>query len=148
MAGDGRSPKRAMFQQPFGAWPQRLIALATAAYAGVLVFATHYPKPEELVGGRLPSDKLLHFVAYGLLGLLAALMLRARGRLAGQTAPLLAAGLAAWAVIDEATQPLFGRAADPLDWVYDVIGIALGIAIVVALNAMITSSRARPGRPG
>lgn len=136
MAGDGRSPKRAMFQEPFSAWPQRLIALATAAYAGVLVFATHYPKPEELVGRRLPSDKLLHFVAYGLLGLLAALMLRARGRLVGHTAPLLAAGLAAWAVIDEATQPLFGRAADPLDWVYDVIGITIGIGIVVAANSL------------
>jgi len=141
MAGDGRSPKRAMFQEPFGAWPQRLIALATAAYAGVLVFATHYPKPEELVGGRLPSDKLLHFVAYGLLGLLAALMLRARGRLVGHTAPLLAAGLAAWAVIDEATQPLFGRAADPLDWVYDVIGITLGIGAIVAVNAVMTSKQ-------
>jgi VanZ family protein len=134
MAGDGRSPKRAMFQEPFGVWPRRLIALATAAYAGVLVFATHYPKPEELVGGRLPADKLMHFVAYGLLGFLAALVLRARGRLVGRTAPLLAAGLAAWAVIDEATQPLFGRAADPLDWVYDVLGIACGIGAVVITN--------------
>ena len=136
MAGNERSPKRDAFQEPFGAWPRRLIALATAAYAGVLVFATHYPKPEELVGGRLPSDKLLHFIAYGLLGLLAALMLRARGRLVGRTAPVLAAGLAAWAVIDEATQPLFGRAADPLDWVYDVIGIACGIAAIVVANSL------------
>jgi VanZ family protein len=136
MAGNERSPKRDAFQEPFGAWPRRLIALATAAYAGVLVFATHYPKPEELVGGRLPSDKLLHFIAYGLLGLLAALMLRSRGRLVGRTAPVLAAGLAAWAVIDEATQPLFGRAADPLDWVYDVIGITIGIAAIVVANSL------------
>lgn len=148
MAGDGRSPKKTMFQEPFGIWPRRLIALTTAAYAGALVFATHYPKPEELVGGRLPPDKLLHFFAYGALGLFAALMLRARGRLVGRTAPVLAAGLAAWAVIDEATQPLFGRAADPLDWVYDVIGIACGIAAVVGLSAMITPSNARPGGPG
>ena len=143
MAGNERSPKRDAFQEPFGAWPRRLIALATAAYAGVLVFATHYPKPEELVGGRLPSDKLLHFIAYGLLGLLAALMLRSRGRLVGRTAPVLVAGLAAWAVIDEATQPLFGRAADPLDWVYDVIGLALGIGAVVAVTILTKRRQAR-----
>lgn len=143
MAGDERSPKRALFQEPFGLWPRRLIALATAAYAGVLVVATHYPKPEELVGNRLPSDKLLHFVAYGLLGFLAALMLRARGRLVGWTAPLLAAGLAAWAVIDEATQPLFGRAADPLDWVYDVIGITIGIGTIVVVNSSVSGPDSR-----
>ena len=139
MAGDGRSPKSAMFQRPFGVWPQRFVVAATAAYAAVLVFATHYPKPEELVGGRLPSDKLMHFVAYGLLGFLAALVLRARGRLVGQFAPLLGAGLAAWCVIDEATQPFFGRHADPLDWLYDVVGLAVGIGAVVAVNALLSS---------
>lgn len=143
MAGDGRSPKKTMFQEPFGIWPRRLIALTTAAYAGALVFATHYPKPEELVGGRLPPDKLLHFFAYGALGLFAALMLRARGRLVGRTAPVLAAGLAAWAVIDEATQPLFGRAADPLDWVYDVLGLAIGIGTVMLATFLLQQFQAR-----
>jgi len=143
MAGTGRSPKSAMFQRPFGIWPQRLVVAATAAYAAVLVFATHYPKPEELVGGRLPSDKLLHFVAYGLLGFLAALVLRSRGRLVGRFAPLLGAGLAFWCVIDEATQPLFGRHADPLDWVYDVMGLAVGIGAVVAGTMLIDRLQAR-----
>jgi VanZ family protein len=55
----------------------------------------------------------------------------------------LAAGLAAWAVIDEATQPLFGRAADPLDWVYDVIGLALGIGLVVAVNSLVLARGSR-----
>jgi VanZ family protein len=132
-----------MFQRPFGIWPQRLVVAATAAYAAVLVFATHYPKPEELVGGRLPSDKLLHFVAYGLLGFLAALVLRSRGRLVGRFAPLLGAGLAFWCVIDEATQPLFGRHADPLDWVYDVMGLAVGIGAVVAGTMLIDRLQAR-----
>ena len=143
MDGAGRSPKSAMFQRPFGAWPQRLVVAATAAYAAVLVFATHYPKPEELVGGRLPSDKLLHFMAYGVLGLLAALILRSRGRLVGRFTPLLGAGLAFWCVIDEATQPFFGRHADPLDWVYDVIGLAVGIGAVVAGTMLIDRLQAR-----
>ena len=143
MAEAGRSPKSAMFQRPFGVWPQRFVVAATAAYAAVLVFATHYPKPEELVGGRLPSDKLLHFVAYGLLGFLAALVLRSRGRLVGRVTPLLAAGLALWCVIDEATQPLFGRHADPLDWVYDVMGLAVGIGAVVAANSWASARGSR-----
>ena len=135
MVGAGRSPKSVLFQRPFGVWSQRLVMAATGAYAALVVFATHYPKPEELVGGRLPSDKLLHFMAYGVLGFLAALVLRSRGRLVGRFTPLLAAGLAFWCIIDEATQPLFGRHADPLDWVYDVIGLAVGIGAVVAANS-------------
>jgi VanZ family protein len=143
MAGAGRSPKTVLFQRPFGPWTQRLVVAATAAYAAVLMFATHYPKPEELVGGRLPSDKLMHFVAYGVLGFLAALVLRSRGRLVARFAPLLAAGLAGWCVIDEATQPLFGRHADPLDWVYDVIGLAVGIGAVVAATQFFAGREAR-----
>jgi len=132
-----------MFQRPFGTWPQRLVVAATGAYAALLVFATHYPKPEELVGGRLPSDKLMHFVAYGVLGFLAALVLRSRGRLVGRFAPLLGAGLAVWCVIDEATQPFFGRHADPLDWVYDVVGLAVGIGAVVAANSLASARGSR-----
>lgn len=143
MCGHGRSPKRALFQRPFGALRQHAIAFATALYAAVLVVATHYPKPEEIVGGRLPSDKLMHFLAYGLLGLLAALVLRSRGRLVGRFAPLLVAGLAAWAVLDEATQPLFGRHADPLDWVYDVIGLTVGIGAVLAATIFLERRQAR-----
>ena len=141
MAGDGRSPKSVLFQRPFGIWPQRLIAAATGAYAALVVFATHYPKPEELVAGKLPSDKLLHFAAYGALGFLAALVLRSRGRLVGRLTPLLIGGLAVWCVIDEATQPLFGRHADLLDWVYDVIGLGVGIGAVVATNNLWRQAR-------
>lgn len=146
MAGDERSPKTALFQRPFALWLQRLVVAATAAYAALVVFATHYPKPQELVGGGLPSDKLLHFVAYGLLGFLAALVLRSRGRLVGRVTPLLAAGLAVWCVIDEATQPLFGRHADPLDWMYDVIGLAVGIGTVLAVSMLTEWLEGR--RPG
>lgn len=143
MTGDRRSPKTATFQRPFPRWVQRLVVAATAGYAALLVFATHYPKPEELTGGKLPPDKLLHFGAYGLLGLLAALVLRSRGRLVGRFAPLLGMGLAAWCVIDEASQPYFGRHADPLDWVYDVLGLAVGIGVVVAGTMLVDRLQAR-----
>lgn len=115
------------------AWhrPARLgIAFATAAYTAVLVFATHYPKPEKLVGGRLPSDKLMHFVAYGVLGGLAAATLVAYGRRDSGTLARMVVALAIAAIFDEITQPIFGRAAEPLDWVCDCIGLAVGAAAV------------------
>jgi VanZ family protein len=117
----------------------RPLALLTFAYTLVLVVATHYPKPEELLGPNPPSDKTLHFVAYGLLGLLAAATLAATGRWSLRTVGALAAGLAVFAVLDEATQPAFGRTADVWDWAYDLIGLAAGIAVVaVARLRMIT----------
>jgi len=110
----------------------RPLAAITAAYALVLVFATHYPRPEELLGPNAPSDKTLHFVAYGLLGLLLAATVAARGRWSPRAAAIVLAGLAMFAVIDEVTQPLFKRQAEPLDWIYDVVGLTAGIAVVAA----------------
>jgi VanZ family protein len=126
----------------------RPLAALTGAYTGLLVFATHYPKPEQLLGTNLPSDKTLHFLAYGALGLLAAALVAVSGRWSAQRVAALAAGLVAFAAIDEVTQPWFGRSAEPLDWVYDLIGLAAGIGVIVALNATIRSSRTRPGGPG
>jgi len=129
----------------------RPLAALTGGYTALLVFATHYPKPEQLLGTNLPSDKTLHFLAYGALGLLAAALVAVSGRWSARRVAALAAGLAAFAAIDEATQPWFGRCAEPLDWVYDLIGLAVGITAIVAivaLNARLRSSRARPGGPG
>jgi VanZ family protein len=126
----------------------RPLAGLTAAYTGLLVFATHYPRPEDLLGPNPPSDKTLHFLAYGALGLLAAALLAVSGRWSPRRVAILAAGLAIFAAIDEATQPWFGRSAEPLDWAYDLIGLAAGIVAIVALKATLRSSRTRPGGPG
>jgi VanZ family protein len=110
----------------------RPLACLSAAYTLGLVFATHYPRPEELLGPNAPSDKTLHFIAYGLLGLAAAATLAASGRWSPRAATITLAALAGFAVIDELTQPMFKRQAEPLDWVCDVIGLAAGIAVVAA----------------
>lgn len=124
-----------------GSWPRfvRPLAAVSAAYTLVLVFATHYPRPEELLGPNPPSDKTLHFIAYGLLGLLVAATLAVSGRWSTRAALAMLGLLAVFAAIDELTQPLFKRQAEPLDWVYDVIGLVAGIAVVAA-------ARAWPGR--
>lgn len=121
---------------------QAVISAGTGAYAAILVAATHYPKPEQFLGSNPPSDKLLHFVAYAVLGCLAAIAVRARSRLTGKKALALAAGLAVFAMLDELTQPIFGRVAEPLDWVFDLIGLAIGIgAVAIASWAWARGSR-------
>ena len=114
----------------------RLLAAATVAYTGVLVFATHYPRPEELLGPNAPSDKTLHFVAYAVLAAFSAATWLAARRTASRSIAPLAIALASFGAIDEITQPFFRRHADPLDWVYDCIGIAIGIAAVVSVVAL------------
>ena len=121
------------------AWPwiARLLAAGTAAYTAVLVFATHYPRPEELLGRNPPSDKTLHFVAYAVLAAFSAATWLATRRTASRSIVPLAIALASFGAIDEITQPFFRRHADPLDWVYDCIGIAIGIATVVSAVALV-----------
>lgn len=118
-----------------------VLAVATAAFAGVLVFATHYPKPEELLGTRLPSDKTLHFAAYAVLTMLAAGTLAVSGRWTPSAVARLGAALGLFGLLDEATQPLFARSAEPLDWVFDCVGIAAGIVAVAAAAALLRRPR-------
>jgi VanZ family protein len=116
----------------------RIATAATAAYVAVLVFATHYPKPQELLGPNAPSDKTLHVMAYAVLAGLVGLTLVAAGRWTRPAIARAAGGMAIFGALDEITQPLpwFRRAADPLDWVFDVGGIALGLAAVAVAVAI------------
>lgn len=126
-------------------WPARLLAAATAAYAGLLVWATHYPKPQELLGDNPPSDKLMHVIAYTILGLLVGATLAAAGRLTPRGGAVAVAALGLFAVLDELTQPLpwFRRTADPVDWIFDAAGIVTGIAAIAVLAAAVRLVRGR-----
>ena len=129
-------------------WPFRLAATATVAYTCVLVFATHYPKPQELLGANAPSDKTLHVLAYFVLATLVGLTLAAAGRWTGGGVARAAIGMAIFGALDEATQPLpwFRRAADPLDWVFDLGGIALGLTMIAVLVALARRLRQQASR--
>ena len=131
-----------------GLW-QRFFDLLAAAYACVLVYATHHPKPAELVWPDAPGDKTLHLIAYTLLGGAVAAAVASRGGWNWRSAATVFVALALFAAADEITQPLFGRFADIHDWAYDELGLVAGIgAVTVAallLRPFFTPRVARRG---
>jgi VanZ family protein len=122
-----------------------LLRFVTAAYTVVLVVATHIPRLDVSfdVGLAVPPDNFLHFAAYGVLGFLVGLIAAESGRGWHRWLPLTLATLAVFALIDETTQPMFGRAAEPLDWVADVVGAAAGLMAAAGVAA----TARRLGRP-
>jgi len=123
----------------------RLLSLATAAYVCVLAYATHHPRPQELIGEGpdVPSDKSLHVMAYFVLGLLSSATLAAWRRWTLGNVVGLAVGLLVFGAADEITQPLFGRFADVADWFADCRGVLAGILAVAAILAA-TAPRTSP----
>jgi len=115
------------------------------AYGIVLLIATHAPADEVQFivqaadCGLLDPDKLLHMAAYGVLGLLAALAYGGRWQTTLSAAIALFVLLAAWGIVDELTQPLFGRLADASDWACDLIGGGIGLAAGLAASRWLTA---------
>lgn len=125
----------------------QVLVAGSLAYTAVLVFLTHYPKPQELLGEDLPPDKMLHFLAYGVLGFLVTAAVVTRRRWSWRTAAITGVALAGFAALDELTQPWFGRNAEPLDWVWDLIGILAGVAAVAAVRWLLRSQLGRALQP-
>lgn len=115
-------------------------------YGLVLLVATHAPGDEVAFIVRaadyglfdLDPDKFVHALAYGLLGLLAALAYGGLWKSILTAAAMLFTMLAAWGVVDELTQPFFGRACDVNDWVSDCVGAAVGMAVGLAFERWFT----------
>lgn len=140
--------RRRPIPTPADAFPrpvQRVFDLLAAAYACVLVYATHHPKPAELIGPNSPGDKTLHLTAYCLLGGAVAVAVASRGGWTGRAAAALFVVLTLFAAVDEITQPLFGRHADGVDWAFDQLGLVAGIGAatlgVILLRACLRGAR-------
>jgi len=98
--------------------------------ATAILVASHLPK------GILPSFgihyRIQHAVAYGLLAALCLAATRGRG---GPLGALLAvAAVAVVGALDEATQPVFGRQGNLLDWLTDLVGACLAVAAWLAIR--------------
>ena len=108
--------------------------LPPALWAAVIVVGTSVPGP-DLPQGPEGSDKVLHLLAYGVLGglvLRAAMVEWPRARRVATMVASLGA-IAAFAALDELHQRLVpGRSADPRDWLADVVGAAVAILLTAA----------------
>jgi VanZ family protein len=106
---------------------------ALPAYWIFLFCATHFPKAK--LPGRIPKeDKLVHFVAFGLLAFLLWRCAESFGRkLSGRFVWMAFGGLGIYAAADEYLQGLPGinRSVSLLDWLADLAGIA---AVLIAFE--------------
>jgi VanZ family protein len=91
-----------------------------AAFAFVMALL---PKPPEIPGE--PGDKIQHMMAFATLGALAAAGWRERRLM------VLFAWLAGFGAAIEVLQmiPVLHRDADPLDWIADMVAVAVALAI-------------------
>lgn len=97
-------------------------------YVLFLLGGTHWPSE---VGGLQTDhlDKVVHFTAYAVLGWLAAWSLRSLRRSPIERIAVVLFAIALFAAVDEITQSYVGRTCDPLDWVADLTGAIVGIAV-------------------
>lgn len=106
---------------------------ALVVYVLALLIGTHLPG-SAIQDSISENDKILHFAAYAVLGLLACNYMSARsvGSLRGYL--LLYFSLAAFAAFDELTQiPVPGRVSDWGDWWSDMAGISVSLALTASV---------------
>lgn len=98
------------------------------AYVVVLATSTHWP---NLAAGTADyNDKVAHFLAYAILGLLAGAAWAARRPWSWTSGLALWAAVALYGAIDELTQELVpGREAEVADWLADILGGLTGILL-------------------
>jgi hypothetical protein len=95
-------------------------------WAALILVGTSWPSisvgPDDTVG----LDKVMHFVAYGMLGLLVRRALVAPSSLG--VGVLIVLALSAFGAADEWHQAfILGRSASVFDWIADTLGAATGV---------------------
>ncbi len=108
-------------------------ALCGCLFVGA--FVTSHMPPPPVPSRPLINDKVMHFTGFVLLGMVSIW----RGLTVGRPYPVGAAfiwlmALGAYGAVDEWTQPIMGRSCELFDWVADVCGAMVGIAIILLLH--------------
>jgi VanZ family protein len=116
----------------------RYAGLALALYWTALFIGTHTPLEPQPFQPVPYFDKWLHVVGYAGLAFIAATAWRARRPLGPVQYALLLLGLGAYAALDEALQllPFVGRNADVGDWVADMVGAVIGLALFTGARVL------------
>ena len=110
-----------------------------------IVLILSLSNPLSGIGDIIPIDKIKHAMAYAALGFVALY-----GRKTTKSSFLTVIALLAFSIAVELTQPLFGRAADELDFVANVVGISIACCALliirhsVALNQQERQSILKP----
>ncbi len=117
-----------------------MLAAFVLAWVGAFV-ATHLP-PEDVSDIHI-SDKVAHFICYGVLATLLAgtLTFFGRKRLFRVVLPL--GILLAYGAFDELTQPAFSRFASFDDWLADAAGVVMALACWETILVLFAAFRRR-----
>jgi len=118
---------------------RRSILFLTIVYWSLIVTLTHMPHPPRV--GPPMSDKLQHFIGYGILTSLVYLSMwsiRPDFRRTWFWAPTI---VLFYGALDEWTQPLTGRTCDIHDWLADFAGAAVAVIVLLALWRWLIASR-------
>ena len=95
--------------------------------AVVLIFSLS--NPLSGMGDIIPIDKVKHALAYAALGFVALY-----GRKTAKSSFLAVIALLAFSITVELAQPMFGRAADELDFVANVVGISIACCALLIIR--------------
>ena len=133
---------------PGAAENRLMLSWVWIAYWAALFVATHIPKFGVPMAPK-GSDKLMHFLGYFLLTLLA-------GRTAIRRGVAISRGwLARWTVIfltygalDEFLQQFVSRHASVYDWIADAVGVVAGMGILCAVRERPSEGLISEDQPG
>jgi VanZ family protein len=118
------------------------LVILLAIYWSSMFFGTHLPQMPQSLAGQ--SDKLLHFGAYCGLAILLLSWRITRGRVSIRQLLVFWLMIGAYGIFDEVTQPLVGRDSDIKDWLADLTGAAIGLAVTWPVATWLLAPRPAP----
>jgi VanZ family protein len=128
----------------------RWLGIVLAGYWALIFVGTHLPMapvPSDH-SSRIPLDKIAHFSAFGLLGLLLIASIRDIRR-PFRVLLTLTAVIAAYGMLDELTQKLVpSRSAEFWDWIADMLGGGTGLLVGLAIRLAVPRTPIAEGRRG
>lgn len=134
------TPRRRTLSERWTAWYLRVLP----AYWVFLFISTHFPKMDLKIPMR-SSDKMAHFVAFGLLAFLFWRFAEALyGQLSGRFVWTAAASLIVYAAIDEWLQQFVGRHTDLMDFLWDSAGVIVVLAALETHRRLTTHGTFSP----
>ncbi len=124
-----------------------LLWIAVALYAGTIFYLSSLQNPLPELASRF-SDKVLHGIEYGGLGLLVTLALLGSGFRARRALWIAVIAASLYAASDEVHQWFVpGRDADVRDWFADCVGAIVGAFVAFYPSRKRVGTANTPGRP-